>query len=125
MAYPSRRNDFRATAVRLIHHAGQDCVYRKATPGVYDTTTGTVTETVKVYPAFKAYVSNLTDAEARNPSLVDARAVELWIAYTDLPEEPLIGSTLEVASIQYEILRVKSHSYHAGPAVWVAISKRS
>ena len=122
MSIPS--NNFRNTAVRLINRYGQDSTYQKFTAGVYDPSTGTVSETAGAITPLKAYFQPLSTQEARNPALVGVDAVEAWVAYGDLPEVPKIGSLVSSQGLSYEVLTFKSHNYSAGVACWVLICKQ-
>lgn len=118
------RHDFRASAQRMINGAGQPFTYQKTIASAYDPATGIAVQTYAPTLSFNAYVGALSYTESRAPSIVGIKAVEVWVAYADLPTAPVIGSLLVSQGSTYEIVSLASHSYSAGVACWVFICKQ-
>lgn len=93
----------RKVASKLMSKFGGTATIRRVTPGAYNTTTGTVSETT-TDTAVRGVLEDVSLREVND--LIQATDKRLLIAAADISSAPTIADEVLIGGITYQVIRV-------------------
>tara|TARA_Y100001937_G_scaffold82560_1_gene111744 strand:+ start:128 stop:487 length:360 start_codon:yes stop_codon:yes gene_type:complete len=93
----------RNVSSKVLGKFGGDVTYKRITHGSYDTTTGSVSESITT-TTIKGILQNVNQREIND--LIKENDKILIIAAADLAQTPTTSDRVLVASIEYQIIRI-------------------
>lgn len=108
----------RPIAAKLMAQFGGEATIRQVTPGVYDTTTGTVSETV-VDKVVRGVLTNVTSRDVNDLVLVGDR--ELTIAASDLTTPPTSKDRVLIQGEEMQVIIVKTEEQDNVPIIYTLV----
>lgn len=110
-------NPFITSARKLIYRNGVNVVFTRVQEGVYNSDTGTVTNT-ETTKTVKAYPENVTVNQYNFPNLINKEVVKYSVVSADLGYKPeptdritVNGSVLSIVKVQDVVARNESVIY--------------
>ena len=96
-------NALKKAASKTIKVLGGDITYRRVTTGIYNPTTGSMSE-VKTDVSIKGVVSNVTRSEVTD--LVSSQDKRLTISAGDLTFAPTTKDRVVISNVEFKIIQV-------------------
>tara|TARA_Y100000592_G_scaffold33188_1_gene52712 strand:- start:442 stop:801 length:360 start_codon:yes stop_codon:yes gene_type:complete len=93
----------RNVSSKVLGKFGGDVTYKRITHGSYDTTTGSVSESITT-TTIKGILQNVNQREIND--LIKENDKILIIAAADLAQTPTTSDRVLVASVEYQIIRI-------------------
>lgn len=105
----------RGVSSKLMAKFGGEATIRRVTPGVYDSATGTVTETV-ADAVVRGVLDNVNIREVND--LIQAGDKKLMIAAADVTAKPETADRVLITGTEYQVVRVNTIEQDNMPIVY-------
>ena len=99
-------NALKKAASKTIKALGGDFTYRRVTPGIYNPTTGSMSE-VKTDVSIKGVVSNVTRSEVSD--LVSSQDKRLTISAGDITFTPTTFDRVVISGTEYKVVQINTN----------------